>query len=114
MDIAETARAAEFFCSDGVIVTGKETGMEADIGDIDRVRAAVSLPIIVGSGVTSENVKSYASKVDAMIVGSHFKEDGKWYRDVDKQRVEQFMSTWAAQWACGGRGSFILYMYPLT
>ena len=96
MDISETARAAEFFCSDGIIVTGKETGMAADVDDIDRVCAAVGLPVIVGSGVTDENVKSYASRVDAMIVGSHFKEDGRWYNDVHRQRVEQFMCKWAA------------------
>ena len=35
-------------------------------------------------------------QVDAMIVGSHFKRDGKWYNDLDKTRVEQFMDTWAA------------------
>ena len=36
-------------------------------------------------------------QVDAMIVGSHFKRDGKWYNDLEKSRVEQFMNTWAAQ-----------------
>ena len=102
MDISETAKAAEFFCSDGVIITGKETGMAADIGDIDQVGATVGLPVIVGSGVTDENVKSYASRVDAMIIGSHFKEDGRWYNDVHMQRVKQFMRKWAAPWACVG------------
>lgn len=94
MDIAETARAAQFFCSDGVIVTGKETGLSADLGDIDRVRAAVSLPVIVGSGVTVDNVHSYASKADAVIVGSHFKREGRWYNDIERERVEHFMRKW--------------------
>ena len=96
LDIAETARAAEFFPSDGLIVTGKETGMAADISDIDRVRATVNLPVIVGSGVTVENVSSYMSKVDAMIVGSHFKRDGRWYNDVEKEKVERFMTQWSS------------------
>lgn len=96
MDISETARASEFFCSDAIIVTGKETGMATDIGDVDRVRAAVNLPVIVGSGVTDENVRSYAPRVDAMIIGSHFKTDGRWYNNVHRQRVEQFMHAWAA------------------
>ena len=96
MDIAETARAAEFFLSDGLIVTGKETGMAADISDIDRVRATVNLPVIAGSGVTVENVSSYVSKVDAMIVGSHFKRDGRWYNDVEKEKVERFMTQWSS------------------
>ena len=37
-------------------------------------------------------------QVDAMIVGSHFKQGGKWFNDLDKSRVEQFMSMWASQW----------------
>ena len=96
MDIAETARAAEFFLSDGLIVTGKETGMAADISDIDQVRTTVNLPVIVGSGVTVENVSSYVSKVDAMIVGSHFKRDGRWYNDVEKEKAERFMTQWSS------------------
>ena len=96
LDIAETARAAEFFLSDGLIVTGKETGLAADLSDIDRVRTAVSLPVIVGSGVTAENVSSYVSKVDAMIVGSHFKQDGRWYNDLEREKVEQFMKKWSS------------------
>jgi hypothetical protein len=63
LDITDTAKAAEFFCSDGVIITGRETGMATDLSDVERVRAAVSLPVIVGSGVTDKNVNSYASKV---------------------------------------------------
>ena len=63
LDIVDTAKAAEFFCSDGVVITGKETGVPADISDIERVSAAVSLPVVVGSGVTDENIHSYASKV---------------------------------------------------
>ena len=96
IDIAETARAAQFFCSDALIVTGKETGMAADLSDIDRVCTSVNLQVIVGSGVTTENVGSYVSNVDAMIIGSHFKREGKWYNDVDKQRVEQFMDAWTS------------------
>ena len=93
LDITEVARAAEFFCSDGVIVTGKETGVAADLGDIDRVRESVDLPVIVGSGVTQANLHEYLGRVDAIIVGSHFKVDGKWNNDVDKTKVQAFMDT---------------------
>lgn len=33
-------------------------------------------------------------QVDAMVVGSHFKLGGKWFNDLDKSKVEQFMNTW--------------------
>lgn len=93
LDITEVARAAEFFCSDGVIVTGKETGLAADLSDIDRVRKSVDLPVIVGSGVTKANLHEYLRRVDAMVVGSHFKVGGKWYNDVDRSTVQAFMDT---------------------
>lgn len=96
LSIAETAKAAGFFCSDGIIVTGKETGQTADLSDNDQVRTAVNLPILVGSGVTDKNISRYTSKVDAVVVGSHFKRDGKWYNDMEKCRVKQFINTWGA------------------
>ena len=60
------AKAAEFSCSDSVIVMGRETGMAADLSNIERLCAAISLPVIVGSGVTDKNVGSYVSKVCTM------------------------------------------------
>lgn len=99
VDISETARAAEFFCSDGIIVTGRETGLEPCHLDIYRVCDTVSLPVLVGSGITDRNVNCYKRcGVDAMIVGSYFKEDGWWYNDVHRETVENFMHTWASKW----------------
>ena len=56
MDIAETARAAEFFLADGVIVTGTATGRPADRAEVEAVADAVSIPTLVGSGTTPENI----------------------------------------------------------
>lgn len=91
VDIAETARAAEFFRSDGVIVTGVATGSAADLEEIREVRDAVRIPVLVGSGVTEENVGAYLSVADALIVGSWFKADGRWDRPVDMDRTARFM-----------------------
>jgi len=91
VDIAETAKAAEFFLADGVIVTGPATGQAADLDDLRAVRTATSLPLFVGSGVTAENVASYLEIADAVIVGSTFKLDGKWSNDIDADRVKVFM-----------------------
>lgn len=93
LDIAEIAQAAEYFCSDGIIVTGKSTGLAADLDEIERVREAVKIPLIVGSGVTADNVSQYFRKVDAMIVGSEFKVHGKWYNDIDVNRIKKLMAT---------------------
>lgn len=91
VDIAETARAAEFFLSDGVIVTGTATAREADPRDVKAVKAAVSLPVLVGSGITIENVENYLDTADGLIIGSHFKKEGRWHNAVDPERVRRFM-----------------------
>lgn len=92
VDLVETARAAEFFLSDGLIVTGVSTGAEANLDEISGVREATSLPVLVGSGVTQENVNRYAAVADALIVGSSLKRAGHWTNAVDEERVVALMS----------------------
>src|SRR4030095_15464305 len=59
VSLTETAKAAEFFLVDGVIVSGVATGEPADVSDVRSVAAAVSVPTLVGSGVTLENLRDY-------------------------------------------------------
>lgn len=92
VDIVETAHAAEFFLSDGVIVTGVSTGAEADLDELKAVKQAVDIPVLVGSGVTTQNVSNYLEIADVLIVGSYFKHNGHWTSGVDPARVETFMS----------------------
>lgn len=84
--LVETARAAEFFLADGVIVTGGETGLAADRGEVAAVSRAVTIPTLVGSGITSDNLEGYAS-ADALIVGSSIKHGGVWSNPVDPERA---------------------------
>lgn len=91
VDIVETARAAEFFLSDGVIVTGAVTGAETNLEELQAVKQAVCIPVLAGSGITLENVERYLPVADALIVGSYFKQDGYWANGVEAQRVERFM-----------------------
>lgn len=91
VDIAETAKAAAFFLADGVIVTGTSTGQAADLDELRAVGEATDVPVLVGSGVTSENVSDYLAVADAVIVGSTFKVDGRWDNEIDPARVRRFM-----------------------
>ena len=50
-DIVETAKAAEYFLSDGLIITGQSTGHAADLKEIMWVKENVKIPVIVGSGI---------------------------------------------------------------
>lgn len=47
-------------------------------------------PVIVGSGVDAHNLEKYA-RAHALIVGTHFKVDGKWENPVDAVAVNDFM-----------------------
>lgn len=91
--ISEVARAAEFFCSDGIIITGTETGQPVDTQALAVVRKTTQLPLIIGSGVTDDNLGDYyPGKADVLIVGSHFKVGGHWRGDVEVERVQRFMA----------------------
>lgn len=91
VDLVETAKAAAFFGADGVIVTGTSTGAETDPAEVEAVRQSVSIPVLVGSGVTVENLHRHLGKAQALIVGSHFKEEGRWERALDPRRLSAFM-----------------------
>ncbi|MGE0455678.1 MAG: BtpA/SgcQ family protein [Vicinamibacteria bacterium] len=84
--LAETARAAEFFLADAVVVTGASTGRPARPEDVAEVAGAVAIPVLVGSGATPENVRGYAA-ADGIIVGSALKRDGLWSNPLDPARV---------------------------
>lgn len=95
VDLEETARAAEFFLADGVIVTGTTTGSPAAAGEVTRVAEGISIPTLVGSGVNALNVASYRA-ADALIVGSWLKEGGDWTRSVDRRRAEAMVAAFQA------------------
>lgn len=92
VDIVETAHAAEFFLSDGLIITGKQTGSETDIDEIKAVASETQLPVIIGSGVSIDNVAQYLPISDALIVGSYFKKEGFWKNELETTRIKKFMA----------------------
>jgi len=86
VNLAETARAAEFFQADGVIVSGSATGCPTDPDGVRATAQSVSIPTLVGSGITSENMQCFDA-ADALIVGSSVKEGGQWFNRLDPARV---------------------------
>lgn len=96
VDIGATAAAAEFMRADAVIVSGVATAEHPHVADISNVRQHCRLPIILGSGITADNIAEYAPLADGFIVGSFFKQDGRWSEPVDARRVERFMNAHAA------------------
>jgi uncharacterized protein len=95
VSLAETAAAAEFFLADGVIVTGTATGRPSDPLEVRAVSEAVSVPTLVGSGLTPENLADYAL-ADAFIVGSSLKVAGHWAGALDTARVAAMVQAFRA------------------
>lgn len=94
--IPELTRDVEFFGADAVIVTGQRTGDTATTDEVATIRGATSLPLLIGSGVTTDNVHALMKIADGVIIGSSLKEGGVWWRPVDRPRVEAFMEQFAA------------------
>ncbi len=95
VDIAETAKAAEFFSVDGVIVSGVATGEPADPDEVRTVANAVSVPTLIGSGITAENIGRFPD-ADAFIVGSSIKQDGLWSNSIDPERARHLVREFQA------------------
>ncbi|MCU0789217.1 MAG: BtpA/SgcQ family protein [Verrucomicrobia bacterium] len=87
--IEDTARdTIERGSADALIVSGIGTGQAADLADLERVRNALpQARLLIGSGVTRDNVKEYLRHADGVIVGTSLKFGGQVGRHVDARRV---------------------------
>ena len=85
--LQEAAEGTAFCGADVLIVTGTATGRATDPSSVQHARSA-GLPVVVGSGVTPENIVGLLG-ADGLIVGSYFKEDGDWRRPVSEERVRR-------------------------
>jgi hypothetical protein len=94
VSLAETAKAAELFLADGVIVTGAASGEEALPEDVRDTAAAVSLPVLVGSGVSVKNLARFGD-AHGFIVGSSLKQGRLWSNPLDRNAVESMARAFA-------------------
>jgi membrane complex biogenesis BtpA family protein len=89
VSLGETAAAVEFMLGDAVIVSGNATGEPPRASDVREAKSRCRIPVLLGSGVTVENVSEFYDDADGFIVGSYFKEDGLWSNTVERVRVER-------------------------
>lgn len=92
--LVETAKAAEFFLADGVIVTGPATGEAASPDEVRDVAQAVRAPVLVGSGVTPANLARF-STAHGFIVGSSVKQGGVWNNPLNSDNVRALARAFA-------------------
>ncbi len=86
----EAVEAAERGLADALIITGTRTGEPVHPKDIVLAKKA-GRPVLVGSGITPDNIKLYWKIADGFIVGSYFKEAGKPENPVVLARVKELM-----------------------
>jgi uncharacterized protein len=80
-------------CADAIIVSGRATGRETAIEDLERAgEAAGSTPVLAGSGVDESNLLEILRAADGVIVGTALKQDGLSSNPVEAERVRSFMA----------------------
>ncbi len=91
VDLGLMAReTAERGLADGLIVSGAATGLETASFDVSVVRKAVPEGLVlVGSGVTEENISEVLEHADGAIIGTSLKVGGIVTNRVDPDRVRR-------------------------
>ena len=92
VSLGETAAAVEFMRGDAVVVSGPATGAPPRAEDAREAKSHSRLPVLLGSGVTPENVAGFYDAADGFIVGSYFKERGLWSNTVERERVGRLVN----------------------
>jgi len=93
--IADAARdTVERGLADALIVSGAGTGLAADLADVEQVRRTCpATKVLLGSGVSLENIRDFLPVADGFIVGSSLKLNGRLSNPVDARRVAALAKT---------------------
>lgn len=79
--------------ADALIVSGGQTGQPADLDELRQAKAACgAAPVLLGSGVSCDNIEQYLEWADGFIVGTSIKQDGVSANPVDRERVAALMA----------------------
>jgi membrane complex biogenesis BtpA family protein len=97
--LAEQVRDLEWFDADAIIVTGRRLADPPVYDDVAEVRSATDLAVVVGSGVTAENVGRLLDVADAAIVGSALKMGGVWWGEMSPAAVAEIATARDAAFA---------------
>jgi len=96
LDILDEVKQAEFFLVDGVIVTGARTTEPPSVPEVRRVKKHAHVPVLIGSGMTPDNIRTYYSLADGFIVGSTFREGGRFLGRLEPSRLDRFIRVFRA------------------
>jgi uncharacterized protein len=97
LDILDEVKQAEFFLVDGVIITGARTTEPPSPAELRRVKRRAHVPVLIGSGMTPENIRTYYPLADGFIVGSTFRAGGRFLGTLEPKRLDAFMKEFRSQ-----------------
>ena len=91
--IEAVTKSIVFSCRpDALCASGASAGSETDSEIIRKIKSAAgSVPVFANTGCTAANIREKLSICDGAVVGTAFKEDGKFDKMVDAARVKEFM-----------------------
>lgn len=71
-----------------LVISGKATGFETELAQVIAARqGAPTAPILIGSGITAENLSAFLPLADGVLVGTWLKVGGQVQNPVDVTRV---------------------------
>jgi predicted TIM-barrel enzyme len=70
--------------------------LNPDKEDLMKAKSVTKLPVLIGSGMTAENIQNYLPLADGFIVGSCFRKDGKFLEMLEPERLRRFMDVFVA------------------
>jgi len=76
--------------ADALIISGSATGLAANLNDVREVTGYQLCPVLIGSGVTLENIEDYLQSADGLIVGTGIKSGRKTNAPVDAKTAMAF------------------------
>lgn len=101
--LEESCKNALNVGSDGLIITGKWTADLPKISDLEALQNLEKNPyIIIGSGVSDQNISQVKKYTDAMIIWTYFKTKNldndatnirKWEEKIDEKKVKKLVNT---------------------
>ena len=90
--LSQSAVDARNAGADALIVTGAATGAATPLEAVAEAKAAVDLPVLVGSGTSIHNVAEVLQIADGAIVGSALKEGRKAENRISVAETQAFMA----------------------
>lgn len=76
---------------DTILIYSDTPGSSIDIQQVKIIKEVTDTPVFASNGVKANTIKEILSIADGAIVATSIKYDGKFYNQVDKERVKQLM-----------------------